>query len=229
MSDPSQTALFEKTEPRIGELEDWCISRGHRWVIGVDEAGRGPLAGPVHAAAVAIDLQDIEAEWLSLLDDSKQLDREQREDAYELIREHAVAWSIETSDRAVIDDINILQATHRAMEQAALAVGAALEAPPDYVFIDGNMPVVALDMRQKAVVKGDARSLCIAAASILAKVSRDAVMREFHEHWPEYGFASNKGYPTRQHRDAIVEHGPCRIHRRTFGGVREHVGRLRDG
>jgi ribonuclease HII len=228
MSDPSQTVLFEEKEPSIGEVEDWCLARGHRWVIGVDEAGRGPLAGPVHAAAVAIDLQEIDGEWLAVLDDSKQLDREQREEAFELIQDHAIAWSIETSDRAVIDDINILQATHLAMEKAVRAVDSALEATPDYVFIDGNVAVASLDMRQKAIVKGDARSLCIAAASILAKVSRDAVMRDYGERWPEYGFATNKGYPTKQHREAIVEHGPCAIHRRTFGGVREHLERLRE-
>lgn len=228
MSDPSQTALFEKSEPRIGELEDWCIGQGYRWIIGVDEAGRGPLAGPVHAAAVALDLDEMDAEWLGLLNDSKQLDRDQREEAFELIKQHAVAWSIDTSDHEVIDDINILQATHRAMEDAARTVSSELDRAPDYVFIDGNMPVVALDMRQRAVVKGDARSLCIAAASILAKVSRDEVMRAHHQQWPEYNFASNKGYPTQEHRGAIEEYGPCRIHRMTFGGVREHVDRLRD-
>jgi ribonuclease HII len=228
MSKDGQTALFEQKAPSIGEIEDWCVDRGYRWVIGVDEAGRGPLAGPVHAAAVALDLDDLDADWLQMLDDSKQLERQQREDAFALIRDHAIAWSIATSDHRVIDDINILEATHRAMEQAAVDVSEQLADPADYVFIDGNMPVASLELPQRAVVKGDARSLCIAAASVLAKVSRDAVMREHHQRWPEYNFESNKGYPTREHRQAIETHGPCGIHRMTFGGVREHADRLRD-
>ncbi len=223
----SQQHLFQTAEPTIGELEQWCVSQGYRFIIGVDEAGRGPLAGPVYAAAVAIDLHALDAPWLELLDDSKKLDKARREEAFELIQASAPALSITYSDHRVIDDINILEATHRAMESAIEEVCQGLEEPPDYVFIDGNMPV-KIALPQRAVVKGDARSRAIAAASILAKVSRDAVMARHHEMWPEYNFASNKGYPTKEHRDAVAKHGPCPIHRLTFGGVREHRDRLRE-
>ncbi len=222
----SQQSLFGHSEPTIGELEQWCVRQGYRFIVGVDEAGRGPLAGPVYAAAVALDLEALDEAWLEGLDDSKKLDDAAREAAFDLIEASAPAFSIAHSDHRVIDEINILQATHRAMEEAVGRVCEQLEHRPDYVFIDGNMPV-RLDLPQRAVVKGDARSRAIAAASILAKVTRDAVMREHHERWPEYDFASNKGYPTKKHRAAIAEHGPCAIHRLTFRGVREHVDKLR--
>lgn len=217
-----QQRLFETGEPTIGELEHWCISQGYRFIIGVDEAGRGPLAGPVHAAAVAIDLHAIDEPWLEQLDDSKKLDKTRREDAFALIQSSAPAFSITSSDHNVIDEINILEATHRAMEAAVAQVCEQLDDRPDYVFIDGNMPV-KLALPQRAVVKGDARSRAIAAASILAKVSRDEFMARHHQEWPEYNFASNKGYPTKQHRQAVARFGPCPIHRLTFGGVREHI------
>ncbi|MFP4596867.1 MAG: ribonuclease HII [Persicimonas sp.] len=220
----TQELLFEASEPTIGELERWCVDQGYRYIIGVDEAGRGPLAGPVYAAAVAVDLHALDAPWLELLDDSKKLEQTAREDAFELIETSALAYSINSSDHRVIDEINILQATHRAMEAAVTEVCDQLEQPPDCVFIDGNLPV-KIDLPQRAVVKGDARSKAIAAASILAKVSRDALMRRHHEQWPQYNFASNKGYPTGEHRRAVEAHGPCPIHRRSFSGVREFVDR----
>lgn len=223
----SQQALFQNAEPTIGELETWCVSQGYRFIVGVDEAGRGPLAGPVYAAAVALDLQALDEPWLEMLDDSKKLAEARRDEAFELIRASAPAMSITYSDHEVIDDINILEATHRAMEEAVHKVCEQLDDRPDYVFIDGNMPV-KIDLPQRAVVKGDARSRAIAAASILAKVSRDAVMAEHHQTWPEYNFASNKGYPTKQHRVAVAEYGPCPIHRLSFGGVREHRDKLRE-
>jgi ribonuclease HII len=223
----SQELLFEAQEPTIGELEQWCLDRGHQCIVGVDEAGRGPLAGPVYAAAVAVDLAALDQPWLEQLDDSKKLDRQAREQAFEQIEASAPAFAIAHSDHRLIDDINILEATHRAMEAAVRQVCQQLGRPVDYVFIDGNLGV-NIDLPQRAVVKGDARSRAIAAASILAKVSRDAVMRQHHERWPEYNFASNKGYPTVEHRQAVAEHGPCPIHRLTFGGVREHRDKLRE-
>ncbi|MFW5967383.1 MAG: ribonuclease HII [Persicimonas sp.] len=218
----SQQALFDNAQPAIGDLEAWCRRQGYRTIVGVDEAGRGPLAGPVHAAAVAVDLTDLDAPWLERLDDSKKLEQLEREEAFELICAEAPVYEIADSDHAVIDEINILEATRRAMERAVAKVCEKLDAAPDCVFVDGNAPIV-IDQTQRTVVKGDARSLAIAAASILAKVSRDEVMVGHHERWPEYNFASNKGYPTGEHREAIATHGPCRIHRLTFGGVREHV------
>jgi ribonuclease HII len=222
-----QQRLFKSSKPTIGELETWCVDQGYRYIVGVDEAGRGPLAGPVYAAAVVVDLHALDQPWLERMDDSKKLEEGQRDEAFALIEASAPAFSITYSDHKVIDEINILQATHRAMEQAVLQACEQLGERPDYVFIDGNMPV-KLDLPQRAVVKGDARSRAIAAASILAKVSRDEVMKAHHQSWPEYNFASNKGYPTQEHRSAVETHGPCPIHRLTFRGVKEHRERLRE-
>lgn len=223
----SQQKLFNNAEfgagpPSIGELELWCVGRGHRYIIGVDEAGRGPLAGPVSAAALILDLEALDAGWLEKLDDSKKLNDALREEAFGEIQRAALSFGIAHLDHGVIDEINILQATFRAMEAAVHAALEGFEERIDCVFIDGNK-TVNLQLPQRAVVKGDARSRAIAAASILAKVSRDRLMREYHEKWPVYGFDSHKGYPTRAHRDAVAEFGPCPIHRRSFKGVREFL------
>lgn len=223
----SQQQLFDIAEfgagpPSIGELERWCVGRGHRYIVGVDEAGRGPLAGPVYAAAVLLDLEALDTEWLEELDDSKKLSDAQRSQAFDKIQKSALRFGIAQSDHQRIDEINILQATFRAMERSVEAALDGFDGRVDCVFIDGNK-TVNLRRPQRAVVKGDARSRAIAAASILAKVSRDRVMREYHAKWPVYGFDSNKGYPTRAHRDAVKEFGPCAIHRRSFRGVREYL------
>lgn len=223
----SQQMLFDVAEfgggpPVIGELERWCVGRGHRYIVGVDEAGRGPLAGPVVAAAVVLDLAALDAAWLAQLDDSKKLSDALRDQAFSEIQRLAMGFGIAQSDHELIDEINILQATFRAMEGAVHAAVGALQVPIDCVFIDGNK-TVNLPLPQRAVVKGDARSRAIAAASILAKVSRDRMMRAYHEKWPHYGFASHKGYPTRAHRAAVAEYGPSPIHRRSFRGVREFL------
>lgn len=221
--DEGQPELFAPTSFTIGEVERWCRTHAIGPVVGVDEAGRGPLAGPVYAAAVALDLDDPDDEWLELLDDSKKLSADRREEAYDLIRERALAWAVTHRGHDVIDDINILQATLRAMEEAIDRVTTELAAPPARVFIDGNQRV-RTNCPQMPLVKGDGRSYAIAAASILAKVARDREMLGHHEAWPHYRFDSNKGYGTREHREAIRRHGPCPIHRRTFGGVREYLG-----
>lgn len=226
MDKAPQNSLFTAAAPVLGEVEAKCRRAGMRWVIGVDEVGRGPLAGPVYAAAVVLDLERLDAEWIGLLDDSKKLSPHQRERAAEAIREGAVAYSICARDQQVIDEINILQATMRAMEEAIVRVCEAMGERPDRIFIDGNRPVQS-DLPQETVIKGDGRSFHIAAASIVAKVERDRLMVDLHERWPEYNFASNKGYGSREHRDAIALHGPCSLHRLSFGGVREHVARLR--
>jgi ribonuclease HII len=221
----SQSELFEEPGFELGDVERWCRRRELAPVIGVDEAGRGPLAGPVYAAAVVLDHDD--DDWFSMLDDSKKLSEEQRVEAAAEIKQRAVAWSITWRDAAEIDRINILQASLRAMEEAIEDVCAQLDRRPARVFIDGNQPV-RTSLPQQTLVKGDARSYHIAAASILAKVERDAFMVARHEIWPEYAFGSNKGYPTKAHREAIATFGPCTLHRKTFGGVREHLDRLRD-
>lgn len=205
----------------MGEVERAARERGYTTIIGVDEAGRGPLAGPVQVAAVALELGG-EATWRAELDDSKKLSEKKRERLYDEILERAVAWEIVSFDRAKIDELNILQATRAAMKQAVEAVAEALAVPVDRVYIDGNQHI-DIELPQSAVVKGDGRSYHIAAASILAKVSRDRLMVEYHERWPAYGFDRHKGYGTKAHRAAIAAHGPCAIHRRTFAGVKEHL------
>lgn len=219
----------DPTRP-VCEIEHQAITQGLRVIIGVDEAGRGPLAGPVHAAAVALVLLDapdaLSTAWMADLDDSKRLTEARREALYDPIKANALAWHVASRDRDVIDRDNILQATFQCMVEAVEAVTAQLAAlglTPDRVYIDGNQKAPFSGTPQTTVVKGDSRSLHIAAASILAKVSRDRLMVEHDAQWPAYGFAQHKGYGTKVHRAAIAAHGPCPIHRLSFGGVREHV------
>lgn len=184
-------------------------------VAGVDEAGRGPLAGPVVAAAVILDpRRPIEG-----LDDSKKLSARQREALFPLIRERSVAWSVIEITALEIDHLNILQATLLGMKNAI----EALDPAPALALVDGNKsPDVACAVR--TIVQGDRLEPAISAASILAKVTRDHRMLEFHEEFPEYGFDRHKGYPTAEHRRLLQEMGPCEIHRRSFAPVRNALG-----
>jgi ribonuclease HII len=194
----------------LWEPERVLRARGARHVAGVDEAGRGPLAGPVVAAAVILPPDFTHPD----INDSKRLSEDLREELFPVITGAAAAWSVAESSESEIDTVNILQATLRAMERAL----AGLAIRPDYVLVDGPiLPRVLLP--GEGVVGGDGRVACIAAASILAKVHRDRLMRGHHERWPAYGFAANKGYGTAGHVRALAEHGPCPIHRRTFRGV----------
>jgi len=198
--------------------KEWSL-RGCSPVAGVDEAGRGPLAGPVVAAAVVLPEawyeQGLPPE-LDGLDDSKKLTVSQREGFFaQLTSLTEVRYGIAWEEAEVIDQINILQATHRAMNKAL----ANLPSPPEHVLVDGT-PVKSMAIRHTALVKGDARSYSIAAASVLAKVTRDRFMLEYDRQWPVYGFAGHKGYGTRQHLAALTQHGPCPIHRRTFAPLR---------
>jgi ribonuclease HII len=201
------------------EFERGLWSRGATRVAGVDEAGRGPLAGPIVAAAVMLPSRwgagDFD-ERLRDLNDSKQLTPAQREEFFAILTAHPeIRFAIASVDAAVIDHINILQATHRAMNAAL----ARLQPPPEHVLVDGN-PVRSLAFPQTALVQGDARSYSIAAASVLSKVTRDHLMQEFHARYPGYGFAEHKGYGTPQHLAAIAKLGPCAIHRRSFAPFR---------
>jgi ribonuclease HII len=195
------------------------VARGLRRLAGVDEAGRGPLAGPVVAAAVVLPLawvaDGIPKEFAEL-NDSKQLSESQRERFFEVITTRSdIAFSIAESSAETIDSINILQATHAAMNAAL----AALKAVPDHVLVDG-LPVRSMRYPHTALVQGDSRSFSIAAASVLAKVTRDRVMVEAESRWPGYGFARHKGYPTPDHLAALERLGPCPIHRRSFAPLR---------
>ena len=195
-------------------LERAARAEGLRFVAGVDEAGRGPLAGNVVAAAVILP-EGFDGAGIT---DSKKLTQGQRERAFERIVAGAVAYSIAEASPAEIDAINILRATHLAMKRAV----NGLSVPPDVVFVDG-LPVKNLHADCRSFVKGDSRSLSIAAASILAKVTRDAQMVEADKLWPEYGFAGHKGYGAATHLAALREFGPCPIHRRSFGPVGQLV------
>lgn len=181
--------------------------KGHLHVCGIDEAGRGPLAGPVCAAAVILE----DGCEIPGLDDSKKLSEKKREALFDIIKEKAVAYSIAYASEKEIDEINILNAAFLAMRRAQ----EALEVPADYAIVDGNrMP--PLDIPGETVVKGDSKSMSVAAASILAKVSRDRLMLKLAEEYPEYDFAKHKGYGTALHYERLREHGPSPIHRLTF-------------
>ena len=195
------------------------FASGIERVAGVDEAGRGPLAGPVVAAAVILPrswvLEGIPDEFADL-NDSKQLTEVQRDRFFAgLTGDPAVRYAIAAVEPSVIDEINILQATHRAMNQALADLGDDV----DHALVDGR-PVRSLRLPQTALVKGDSLSYSIAAASVLAKVTRDRVMREADAKWPGYGFAGHKGYPTPEHLEAVARLGPCPIHRLSFAPLR---------
>ncbi|OGW14764.1 MAG: ribonuclease HII [Nitrospinae bacterium RIFCSPLOWO2_12_FULL_47_7] len=187
---------------------------GYRRIAGVDEAGRGPLAGPVVAAAVILPVQVS----LSGLTDSKKLSPSAREKFFPMIRSVALGYGVAVVSEEVIDEINILQASLLAMK---LAVEKLREAP-DCLLLDG-IHSIKLPVYQKTIIEGDSRSLSIAAASVLAKVTRDRLMADYHVAFPQYGFDQHKGYGTQLHRDRIRQFGPCPIHRKTFKGVREFL------
>lgn len=178
-----------------------------KYICGIDEVGRGPLAGPVMAAAVILPKD----EEILYLNDSKKLSEKKREELYNIIMEKAVAVGVGTVDEKVIDDINILNATYEAMRQAI----SKLSVKPDMLLVDA-VHIPDVDIRQVGIVKGDARSISIAAASIIAKVTRDRLMTELDSKYPGYDFASNKGYGTKVHLEALENIGACEIHRRSF-------------
>ena len=191
---------------------------GHALICGVDEAGRGPLAGPVTAGAVILP-RDFSH---SILNDSKKMTERQREKVYAEITQHSeIIWSVSIVDAGEIDRVNILQASREAMRRAV----QALRIPPDYALVDG-LPVPQFPIPHKSLVGGDGLSLSIAAASVIAKVTRDQLMREYAERYPKYGFDIHKGYPTARHLAALAESGPCEIHRFSFGPVAQQTLRF---
>ena len=189
------------------EYENLLKEKGYMAVCGIDEAGRGPLAGPVFAAAVILpeDLGDLG------INDSKKLSEKKREALFDIIKEKALAWSVASADENEIDEINILNATFLAMKRAV----EGLSLTPDIALVDGNRkPNTGIE--EMTLVKGDSKSISIAAASILAKVSRDRYLLELNEKYPEYQFNKHKGYPTALHYEMIKEHGISPVHRLSF-------------
>jgi ribonuclease HII len=195
-------------------FEKLYYGQGFRWIAGVDEAGRGPLAGPVVAAAVILPEEGIGQK----LFDSKQIPSRKREELYGCIYEKALGIGLGVVHHEEIDLLNILQATLKAM---ALAV-ETLPMSPDFILIDGNQPIPS-PFPQKPIRKGDRICNSIAAASIVAKVTRDRLMLECHQQYPQYNFAKHKGYGTKEHRKAIERFGVCELHRKTFRGVKEYL------
>ena len=195
------------SEVNMWEIENGCFTEGYNILCGVDEAGRGPLAGPVCAAAVILPPN---AE-IPGLNDSKKLTDKKRRELMPVIKEMAIGYGIAFADEKEIDEINILQATYLAMKRAI----DMLPVKPDLALVDGNR-AGDFGLPVKTVVKGDSLSASIAAASILAKVTRDDLMLSLAEKYPQYGFEIHKGYGTKAHYAALTEHGPCEIHRMTF-------------
>ena len=189
------------------EFEKEALAKGYKSVCGVDEAGRGPLAGPVCAAAVILP----EGVIIDGVNDSKKLSEKKRESLFDVIREQALSYSIAYATVDEIAEINILNATMLAMRRAI----DGLDIKADYAMIDGNK-IPPIDIDAECIVKGDAKSMSIACASILAKVSRDRLLYKYAEEYPMYGFDKHKGYGTKVHREAILKYGPCPYHRKSF-------------
>lgn len=190
------------------EFEKAAVNSGFSCICGVDEAGRGPLAGPVCAAAVILP----EGAVIEGLDDSKKLTEKKRERLYDVIRTTAVAYSVAYGTLEEIETVNILEATYLAMNRAI----EGLNVKPDFALIDGNRVPRGIKIPCETIVKGDSKSMSVAAASVLAKVTRDRLMLEYDKKYPEYNFKKHKGYGTKEHTELIKQYGPCEIHRLSF-------------
>ncbi len=209
----SPEPLFLSKEADTFSYERYWRQQGYVRVAGLDEVGRGPLAGPVVAACVVLP----ERCDYRPFKDSKQLTPKQRLTLYRTIVEMGALWGVALVSEQEIDRINILQASLLAMKEAI----ATLTQVPDFLLVDGKFPV-PLPTRQQTLIKGESKSASIAAASIVAKVTRDRLMADYHQQYPAYNFLKNQGYPTAEHRRALAERGPCPIHRCTFQGVKEY-------
>ena len=203
--------MKEKEEQRLIELkkiDKEFFEKGLKYVAGIDEAGRGPLAGPVVVACVIMP----ENSMIEGINDSKKISENKREKLYDLILEEAISYGIGIIDQDEIDEINILQATKKGLTEAI----KSMNTKPDIILVDALNGIDTLGIKYKSIIKGDAKSYSIAAASIIAKVTRDRIMREWDKVYPEYGFAGHKGYGTAKHMEAIRKYGLTQIHRKTF-------------
>ena len=203
--------MKEKEQARllkIKEIDEEFFKKGIKYIAGIDEAGRGPLAGPVVVACVIMP----EDSMIEGVNDSKKISEKKREKLYDLILEEAVSYGIGIINQEEIDEINILRATKKALTMAL----AQMEIKPNVILVDALTGIDTLGIPYKSIIKGDANSYSIAAASIIAKVTRDRIMREWDKVYPEYGFAGHKGYGTAKHIEAIKQYGLCPLHRRSF-------------
>ncbi|MFH0929740.1 MAG: ribonuclease HII [Candidatus Moraniibacteriota bacterium] len=201
------------------EKEKYHWDQGREFVVGIDEAGRGPLAGPVVAGAIIVRpcvIEEIQnAPEFKLIRDSKTLSAHQREKAYEFITQY-FEWGAGICDEKTIDRVNILQASFLAMKKAISDIKSKTKSNPEIILIDGRSPIPNISIRQESIVAGDKFIFSISAASIVAKVTRDRIMFKYHEKYPEYNFAKHKGYGTKLHFEMIKKHGMCDIHRKSF-------------
>lgn len=212
-----QILRLEKEKERISKLytyENAAREAGYSLIAGIDEAGRGPLAGPVSVAAVILPPHI----FMPYLNDSKKVTPKRREILFEEIKEKAIAWSCILIDVETIDRLNILEATKKGMREAL----SSLRVAPDAVLIDA-VSLSGLSIPSRSIIKGDAKSASIAAASIIAKVTRDRLMEAYDKEYPGYGFARHKGYGTAAHLEALKRYGPCPIHRKSFAPVRKYL------
>jgi len=196
--------------------ENRLMAQGYEWIAGIDEAGRGPLAGPVVSAAVILK----EDCYIPGLDDSKKLSESKRLELFREIHENAAAIGIGVISAEEIDTLNIYNAVKKSMNLAV----SKLKLQPDFLLIDAMK--LDIPYSQESIIKGDANSISIAAASIIAKVTRDEIMQQYHEQFPQYGFTVHKGYGTKIHLDALQKYGPCPIHRKSFGPVQAAITRM---
>ena len=207
--------MNEKEEERLDNLkkyEENLYNEGYKFICGIDEAGRGPLAGPVVVGA-AVMPRDSKLEWVN---DSKKVTEKRREILYDRITEEALAWGVGIISEKEIDELNILNATKKGLHLALGEVIEKLKQKPDIVIVDALREIDTFEIPYQSIIKGDATCYSISCASILAKVTRDRIMREWNEVYPMYDFEKNKGYGTAEHIKALKQYGPCPIHRRTF-------------